>query len=85
MNVRDCECLQDPPNGALECEMDGIAITTVITITTPVLMMMMMMNDESGVKSLTYVGPREHDARRSNGSEYVCSCRGDGKGGGGHV
>ena len=80
MNVRDCECLQDTPNGALECEMDGIAITTVITITTPVLM-----NDESGVVTLTYVGPREHDARRYNGSEYVCSCRGDGKGGGGHV
>lgn len=80
MNVRDCECLQDTPNGALECGMNGIAITTVITITTPVLM-----NDESGVVTLTYVGPREHDARRSNGSEYVCSCRGDGKGGGGHV
>ena len=42
-------CLQDPPNGALECEVDGVATTTVITITAPVLMI-----DESGVMTLTY-------------------------------
>ena len=40
-------CGQDPPNGALECKVDGVARTTVVTITTPVLM-----TDESGVVTL---------------------------------
>merc|ERR1719230_1873717 len=40
---------EDPPNGALECEVDGVATTTVVTITAPVLM-----TDERGVMSLTY-------------------------------
>ena len=44
-----CVRLQDPPNGALECEVDGVATTTVITIASPVLM-----TDESGVTTLTY-------------------------------
>ena len=42
-------CGQDPPNGALECKVDGVARTTVVTITTPVLM-----TDESGVVTLKY-------------------------------
>ena len=41
--------LQDPPNGALECKVDGVATTTVITITAPVLM-----TDESGAMTLDY-------------------------------
>ena len=41
--------LQDPPNGALECEVNGVATTTVITITAPVLM-----TDESGAMTLAY-------------------------------
>ena len=44
-----CICKQDPPNGALSCKMDGVATTTVITITNPE-----MMTDERGVMSLTY-------------------------------
>ena len=42
-------CVQVPPNGALECKVDGVARTTVVTITTPVLM-----TDESGAVTLTY-------------------------------
>ena len=45
-----CVCVQDPPNGALECMVDGVARTTVITITAPVL----VTADESGVVTLTY-------------------------------
>ena len=41
--------LQDPPNGALECKVNGVATTTVITITAPVLM-----TDESGAMTLDY-------------------------------
>ena len=41
--------LQDPPNAALECEVNGVATTTVITITAPVLM-----TDESGAMTLDY-------------------------------
>ena len=41
--------VQDPPNGALECKVDGVATTTVVTIGSPVLMM-----DEIGVLTLTY-------------------------------
>ena len=41
--------IQDPPNVALSCEVDGVATTTVITITAPV-----MTDDESGVMTLTY-------------------------------
>ena len=65
--------IQDPPNGALECEVDGVATTTVVTITAPVLM-----TDERGVMSLTYVRrrTRQGDARRSNDRKYDCSCRG---------
>ena len=40
---------QDPPNGALECKVDGVARTTVVTIASPVVM-----TDESGVTTLTY-------------------------------
>ena len=40
---------QDPPNGALECKVDGIARTTVVTIASPVVM-----TDESGMTTLTY-------------------------------
>ena len=43
--------LQVPPNGALECVVDGVATTTVITITAPVL----MADETSGlVMTLTY-------------------------------
>ena len=42
-------CIQDPPNGALSCKVDGAATTTVVTITAPV-----MTTDESGVMTLTY-------------------------------
>ena len=41
--------IQDPPNSALSCKVDGIATTTVLTITNPVVM-----TDESGVVALTY-------------------------------
>lgn len=41
--------IQDPPNGALECKVNGVATTTVITITAPVLM-----TDESGAMTLDY-------------------------------
>ena len=41
--------LQDPPNAALECKVNGVATTTVITITAPVLM-----TDESGAMTLDY-------------------------------
>ena len=41
--------MQDPPNGALECKVDGVATTTVVTITAPAVM-----TDESGVMTLTY-------------------------------
>ena len=47
--VRVSVCIQDPPNGALECKVDGVATTTVVTITAPV-----MMTDETGVTTLTY-------------------------------
>ena len=40
---------QDPPNGALECKVDGVARTTVVTIASPVVM-----TDESGMTTLTY-------------------------------
>ena len=49
VRVALCVCKQDPPNGALSCKMDGVATTTVITITNPE-----MMTDERGVMSLTY-------------------------------
>ena len=42
-------CVQVPPNGALECRVDGAARTAVVTITAPV-----MMTDESGMMTLTY-------------------------------
>ena len=41
--------MQDPPNGALECKVNGVATTTVVTITAPAVM-----TDESGVMTLTY-------------------------------
>ena len=41
--------MQDPPNGALECKVDGVATTTAVTITAPAVM-----TDESGVMTLTY-------------------------------
>ena len=41
-------CIQDPPNGALECKVDGVARMTVVTISAPALM-----TDESGVMTLT--------------------------------
>merc|ERR1712054_7885 len=40
---------EDPPNGALECKVNGVATTTVIIITAPVLM-----TDEIGAMSLDY-------------------------------
>ena len=40
---------QDPPNGALECKVDGVARSTVVTIASPVVM-----TDESGMTTLTY-------------------------------
>ena len=42
-------CVQDPPNAALECEVDGVPTATAITISAPVLM-----TDETGAMTLTY-------------------------------
>ena len=42
-------CVQVPPNGALECKVDGVARTAVVTISAPLLM-----TDASGMMTLTY-------------------------------
>ena len=47
--VHDSVCIQDPPNGALECKMDGVARTTVVIISA-----LAVMTDETGVMTLTY-------------------------------
>ena len=47
--VRVRVCAQDPPNAALECEVDGVATTTIVTITMPVLA-----TTNDGLITLTY-------------------------------
>ena len=59
--VRVRVCAQDPPNAALECEVDGVATTTIVTITMPVLSTtndgMMTLTYEADVIGMTRGGP----------------------------
>ena len=54
-------CAQDPPNAALECEVDGMATTTIVTITMPALSTtndgMMTLTYEANVVGITRGGP----------------------------
>jgi len=52
---------EDPPNAALECEVDGMATTTIVTITMPALSTtndgMMTLTYEANVVGITRGGP----------------------------
>ena len=54
-------CAQDPPNAALECEVDGMATTTIVTITMPTLSTtndgMVTLTYEANVVGITRGGP----------------------------
>ena len=60
-HVRVCVCAQDPPNAALECEVDGVATTTVVTVTMPTLSTtndgMVTLTYEANVVGMTRGGP----------------------------